>query len=142
MVVVTVLLAATLLSDFAQQAAEMTADVSRMIRASRDVPLMPWSAPVQEIDRVVRHGRAVVPLLIVLLPDDADDPSLTYETWNERDILAGKQFEWRAQQQAAVALCRIYRIPAASCRMYSNRATREYNRGVKPFWLKTIAENP
>ena len=113
-----------------------------MVRAARKVErLMPWSKPVAEIDRVVRHGKAVVPFLIVLLPDNPDDPGLAYDHWDERKILAGQQFDWNVEQQAAVALCRIYQVSLlGSCPMYSNRAMPEENRSVKSFWLKTIAE--
>ncbi len=106
-------------------------------------PLMPWAAPVPEIARVVRHGKAVVPLLIVLLPDDPDDPNLAYEQWDEKDIMAGKQFDWRVEQNAAMALCRIYRVVTEpNCPRYDNRATRDVNKRVKTFWLRTMAENP
>jgi hypothetical protein len=125
----------------AQQPSAMRNDVARMVRAAHKLHrLMPWSSPVVEIDRVVRHGKAVAPLLIVLLPDDPGDPDLSYEHWDERAILAGKQFDASVEQQAAVALCRIYKRPATDCPMYLNRATREDNKSVKVFWLKTIAE--
>ncbi len=126
----------------AQQPASMADDVTRMVRAAHKVVLMPWSAPVPEIDLVVRHGKAIVPQLIVLLPDDPDDPDLWYSGWNDRKIVAGKEFDWNVQQQAAVALCRIYRLQESSCPRYSNRQLREINKRIKPFWLKTIAENP
>jgi hypothetical protein len=126
----------------AQQPSTMQNDVARMVRAAHKLHrLMPWSSPVVEIDRVVRHGKAIAPLLIVLLPDDPGDPDLSYEHWDEGAILAGKQFDSFVEQQAAVALCRIYQVPSTDCRMYLNRATRERNKSVKVFWLKTIAES-
>jgi hypothetical protein len=62
-----------LLSGLGQQP-EMAEDVGRMVRGVQALPLMPWSRPSKELDQVVRHGKAVVPLLIVMLPDDPDDP--------------------------------------------------------------------
>jgi hypothetical protein len=60
----------------------MTDDVLRMIRAAEKVDrLMPWSSPVPEIDAVVRHGKAVAPLLVRLLPDDPDDPRLVLRSF-------------------------------------------------------------
>ena len=113
-----------------------------MVRAAHKLKkLMPWSAPVPEIDSVVRHGKAVVPQLIVLLPDDPDDPNLAYERWDEQDIVAGKQFDWHVQQQAATALCRIYQIAEPDCPRYESRATRETNKKIRPFWLKTITRS-
>jgi hypothetical protein len=126
----------------AAQSSTMADDVGAMVRAAHETCLMPWCAPVPKIDLVVRHGKAVVPRLMVLLPDDPDDPDLFYFGWDEAAILAGKQFDWNVEQQAAVALCRIYGVPLTSCPMYSNRATREHNRRIKPFFAKTIAENP
>jgi hypothetical protein len=124
-----------------QQPSVMRNDVARMVRAAHALDrLMPWSKPVAEVDRVVRHGKAVVPLLIALLPDDPDDPALSYDQWDEEKILAGQQFDWNVQQHAAVALCRIYRISSSDCAMYSSRATREQNKSVKRFWLKNIAQ--
>ena len=111
-------------------------------RTSAVARLMPWSGPVPEVDLVVRHGKAVAPLLIRLMPDDPDDPALSYEHFDARQALAGQQFEWRVEQNAAVALCRIYHVSIGGCPMYGVRASSEYNRSVKPFWLKTIRENP
>ena len=127
----------------AQQPSTMRNDVGHMVRAAHKVNrLMPWSKPVAEIDSVVRHGKAVAPLLIVLLPDDPDDPGLSYDRWDEREILAGRQFDWNVEQQAAVALCRIYHVSVlGSCHMYGPRSTRENNKSVRAFWLKQIAES-
>ena len=131
-------------SASASPPADMESDVLAMIRAAHKLDsLMPWASPVAELDRVVRLGKGVTPLLIRLLPDDPDDPELSYWRWDERAILSGKQFDWHVEQQAAVALCRIYQVssPRGGCPMYSNRASREYNKTVKPFFLKVIADD-
>jgi hypothetical protein len=120
----------------AQQPVAMQADVLEVIRAAHTRALMPWAEPAPEVDLVVRHGKAIVPYLIALLPDDPDDPTVTYDHWDEQEALAGRQFDERVEQHAVVALCRIYQLSPASCPMYSNRATRERNQDVKRFWLK------
>jgi hypothetical protein len=79
-----------------EQTAQMRRDVLSMVRAA-DAPsrsLMPWAGPVEEVERVARHGKAVVPLMIVLLPEDPDDPDPFYDHWSEQDIMAGRQFDW------------------------------------------------
>lgn len=111
-----------------QPTAAMKADVDRLVvRAEKLERLWPWQSPIAEIERVVRHGKQVAPLLVKLLDDDPDDP-------------APEAPDWRVQQQAAVALCRIFRVSEECGRIYCNRATREVNRGVKKFWLSTISE--
>jgi len=124
------------------QAPNKADDVAAMVRAAHQTCLMPWCRPVPEIDSVVRHGKAVVPRLMTLLPDDPDDPDLSYAGWDVAAILAGKQFDWNVEQQAAVALCKIYGVPVSSCPRYDNRASREANRRIKAFFARTIAENP
>src|SRR4029453_3405848 len=57
------------LTFVAAQSSTMADDVGAMVRAAHETCLMPWCAPVPKIDLVVRHGKAVVPRLMVLLPD-------------------------------------------------------------------------
>src|SRR5262249_19912883 len=124
-----------------QQPSVMRKDVARMVRAPHKINrLMPPSGPLAEIYRVVRHGREVVPLLFLLFPAAPGVPGFSYDHWNEHETLAGRQFDWNVEQQAAVALCRIYQMSVPNCPMYSYRATRAQNRSVKVFWLKQIAE--
>ena len=121
----------------AQESSAMRTDVVRMIRAAHKVDrLMPWSEPVREIDRVVRHGKAVVPLLIRLLPDDPMDLDLFYDSWDEQKVFEGKQFDSLVEQNTAVALCRIYHVAEPKCPVFLNRETREGNKAVKVFFLK------
>jgi len=133
------------------QSSSMAIDVLKLVRAAHRLPrLMPWSGPVSEVDLVARHGKAVVPQLMLLLPEDPDDPKLAYDHWDEGRIIAGQQFDWYVEQQAAMALCKIYivpmakifPVPLANCPIYSNRAMPEQNRQVRIFWLKMIADNP
>src|SRR5512138_634214 len=76
----------------------MQADVDRLVaRAEKLERLWPWQRPIHEIDAVARHGTRVAPLLVRLLDDDPDS--------GEPQV-----HEWRVQQQAALALCRIYAV--------------------------------
>src|SRR5947208_3374145 len=118
----------------------MALDVLKMVRAAHRLPrLMPWSAPVSEIDIVARHGKAVVPQLMLLLPDDPDDPNLAYDRWDEHRIVTGQQYDFSVEQQAAMALCKIYEaplskmlpVPLANCPRFEVRAAPEHNRKVR-----------
>jgi len=75
----------------------MQADVDRLVRAAESLagtwPSQPPPA-IPEVAIVARHGKAVVPLLMVLL---SDDPNA------ERD-----RKRWKVQQQVALTLSRIY----------------------------------
>ena len=115
------------------QAAElrsvMEADVAHFVsQASELRQLWPWQPAIPEVSRVVRHGKPVAPLLIPLLADDPD------ELKPEAPPLA-------VQQQAAIALCRIFEVPEECGRIYCNRAkqTPDVNRGVKKFWVSRVS---
>ena len=113
----------------AQPTVAMKADVDRLVaRAEKLERLWPWQSPIPEVDRVVRHGRRVAPLLVELLVDDPDNQ-------------APEAPAWTVQQQAALALCRIYGVSDACGRVYCNRATQDVNRGVKKFWRSKISED-
>jgi hypothetical protein len=75
----------------------MQADVDRLIGAAEELrktwPSQP-PPPIAEVSDVARHGKAVVPILMALLSNDRNA---------ERD-----RKRWKVQQQAALALCRIY----------------------------------
>jgi hypothetical protein len=80
--------------------------VLEMIRAAHMRALMPWAESAPEVDLVVRHGKAIVPYLMALLPDDPDDPTLTYDHWDEQQALAAasssggcsRSCEWGAHE--------------------------------------------
>jgi hypothetical protein len=108
--------------------AEMRADVKRLVaRATELDSQWPWKAAYPEIDRVVRHGRAVAPLLVALLADDPED----FEV---------EMADWRVQQNAALALCRIYKVSEECGHVYCNRTSREVNKGVRRFWMEKTSE--
>ena len=105
---------------------EMQADVDRLVaRAGEMDRLWPWAAANREIDRVARHGKPVAPLLVALLAADPDEPEMP---------------EWRVQQHAALALCRIYKVSEECGHVYCNRTSREMNKGVRRFWLERTSE--
>jgi hypothetical protein len=66
-------------------------------------------------------------VLVDLIGDDPDD-------------MDGDGTDWHVQQQAALALCRIYRVTEECGHVYCNRVSREQNRSVKTFWVSKIAE--
>jgi hypothetical protein len=74
-----------------------------------------------------RHGKRVAPLLMDLIGDDPDLPELDRP-------------DWPVQQQAALALCRIYGVSEECGHVYCNRISEEENRNVKRYWLSKIVE--
>ena len=112
-----------------EAAVGMQTDVDRLVaRAGEMDRLWPWMAADREIDRVVRHGQAVVPLLGAFLAEDPDEPPL-------------EMADWRVQQHAALALCRIYKVSEQCGHVYCNRETREGNKGVRRFSLGACPSN-
>ena len=106
----------------------MQTDVDRLVaRAGEMDRLWPWMAADREIDRVVRHGKAVAPLLVAFLAEDPHEPPL-------------EMTDLRVQQHAALALCRIYKVSEQCGHVYCNRETREGNKGVRRFWLEKASE--
>ena len=71
--------------------------------------------------------KQVTPLLIELLDDDPD-PVLE------------DRIDHGVQQQAALALCKIYGVIDQCGRVYCNRASVEGNKAVKEYWLAKISE--
>ncbi len=105
----------------------MKDDVGRMVRAAEKVNgTWPSQAPpaVREVELVVGHGRTVAPLLLALLSDDPDV---------ERD-----RRRWPVQQQAALALCRIYSESEHCGRTYCDGDPRERIGGVREGWRRLI----
>lgn len=113
-----------------QARSAMQSDVDRLVQAAEKLtgtwPSQP-PPPIPEVAIVARHGKAVVPLLIVLL---SDDPNA------ERD-----RKRWRVQQQVAVTLCRIYSESEHCGRTYCDGDPPERIARVKDGWLRVIASD-
>ena len=106
----------------------MKADVHRLVVHAKTLKrLWPWQPAIPEVTRVARHGKRVAPLLIELLDDDPD-PKLE------------DRIDHSVQQQAALALCKIYGVIDQCGRVYCNRASVEENKAVKQYWLAKISE--
>jgi hypothetical protein len=116
--------------DTAVPSASMKADVERLVRAAEKLTgVWPSAAPppIPEVALVARHGRPVAPLLTALL---SDDPAI------ERDPKRLK-----VQQQAALALCRIYSESQHCGRAFCDGDRPERIRRVKEGWLAKVASN-
>jgi HEAT repeat protein len=108
----------------------MQTDVNQLVRAAETLTgTWPSQAPppVPEVAVVARHGKPVVPLLMALLSDDPDA---------ERD-----RKRWKVQQQASLALCRIYSESQHCGRTYCDGNPPERIGRVKDGWLRVIAAN-
>lgn len=113
---------------FAASQDQMRVVVERLVEAARNrTTLWPWEKPDPEVAAVAEYGKEIAPLLVNLLADDPDDPD---ESTPEID--------WNIQQQAALALCKIYGISEEGGHVYMNRASREENASVKRFWVKKV----
>jgi len=124
------LLIALPMSETQVPSAAMKADVDRLVQAAEQLaggwPSQPPPA-IPEVVLVARHGKAVVPLLTALL---SDDPNA------ERD-----QKRWKVQQQASLALCRIYSESTHCGRTYCDGDPPERIGNVKRSWLAKIASD-
>ncbi len=111
-------------------AGTMQSDLDRLVRAAATLaetwPSQPPPA-IPEVAIVARHGKAVVPLLMVLL---SDDPNA------ERD-----RKRWQVQQQVALTLSRIYGEFQHCGRIYCDGAPAERIAHVKQGWLRVIASD-
>lgn len=128
---VLVLIVALMMPGRQQPAASTKADVDRLVRAAEQLtgvwPTQPPPA-IPEVALVARHGKSAVPLLTALL---SDDPNA------ERD-----QKRWKVQQQAALALCRIYSGSTTYCEPVPiDGNLPERNGNTKKGWLAKISRD-
>jgi hypothetical protein len=87
----------------------------------------PEDPPLQQVEVVAKHGLAAAHPIMSLLRFDSEE-QLTDETWSPQ-----------LEQQAALALCKIYGETASSGRtVYDPRATPSENRRVKEFWAAKV----
>ena len=114
----------------AQTTSTMQSDVDRLVQAAEKLagtwPSQPPPA-VPEVAIVARHGKAVVPLLMVLLSDDPDA---------ERDLK-----RWKVQQQVSLLLGRIYSESQHCGRIYCDGDPPERIGRVREGWLRVIASD-
>jgi HEAT repeat protein len=125
-----VVLLPALQTEAAQTASTMQSDVDRLVRAAESLAgTWPSQSPpaIPEVAIVARHGKAVVPLLMVLLSDDPDA---------ERDPK-----RWKVQQQVALVLSRIYSESQHCGRTYCDGDPPERIARVKEGWLRVIASD-
>lgn len=106
----------------------MQADVDRLARAAEQLtetwPTQP-PPPIPEVALVAQHGEPTTSMLLALLSDDPDV---------ERD-----RKRWKVQQQAALALTRIYSEPEQCGRVYCDGDPPERIANIKKGWLRVIA---
>ena len=105
----------------------MKADVARLVAAAeRLTDVWPGQPPpaVPEVAVVARHGKAVISLLTALLSDDPE--------------LARDRPRWNVQQQATLALSRVYSESAYCGRTYCDGDPPERIANVRKGWLAKI----
>jgi HEAT repeat protein len=125
-------LLAVLLSPLQSKAAQGTStmppDVDRLVRAAeRLAGTWPAQSPpaIPEVALVARHGKAVAPLLMVLL---SDDPNAEHD-----------RRRWKVQQQVALTLSRIYSESKHCGRTYCDGDPPERIARVREGWQRVIA---
>jgi hypothetical protein len=99
-------------------------DVAALAAAARGTNrLWPDSPALPQVDRVAQSGLRAGPALVALLRFESA-AQLSDETWSPN-----------VEQQAALALCRIYgELPSGASTVYDTGATAEENSRVKRFW--------
>jgi hypothetical protein len=110
--------------------AAMQADVERLVQAAgRLTASWPTQPPpsVPEVSDVARHGKRVAPLLVALL---SDDPNVEADPRR-----------WKVQQQAALALSRIYAESSHCGRSFCDGDPLERVGNVKAGWVRLIASD-
>jgi HEAT repeat protein len=129
-IVVLVVLLPLFQTEAVQTASTMQPDVDRLVRAAETLagtwPSQP-PPPIPDVAIVARHGKAVVPLLMVL---PSDDPHA------ERD-----RKRWKVQQQVALTLSQIYSESQHCGRTYCDGDPPERIGRVRAGWLNVIASD-
>jgi hypothetical protein len=108
---------------------QVDTDIAALEVAARHTDrVWPDDPPLRQADEMTKHGIRAAPGLLALLRFESDQ-QLRDETWSPS-----------LEQQAALALCRIYGEPPAGARtVYDRRATAAENRQVKSFWEMKVA---
>lgn len=105
---------------------ESVAALVAVARGSR--PVWPDDPPLPEVGRVAERGSVAGPALVALLGPENDEPS------------APDQWDPHVEQQAQLALCRIYGVmPQAGETVADARLSRAENRAARQFWRAKVA---
>jgi hypothetical protein len=117
------ILIGTILS-FVRSDRGMNEDVAALaVAATRTARVWPDDPSLWQADEVAKHGWRAGPALVSLLRFESEE-QLSDETWSPN-----------LEQQAELALCRIYGEPPSGARtVYDIQATPAENRQVKQFW--------
>jgi hypothetical protein len=104
-------------------------DIAALVASAESShPVWPDDPPLPEVDRVATRGSAAGSALVELLGAELDDPSNT----NPRTV--------HVEQQAALALCKIYGVlPTAGETVPDSRSTPQNTSQVSGFWRRKIS---
>jgi hypothetical protein len=102
-----------------------------LAESSKEEDIFPWKGKSKAVDRIVRLGKPVGPLLVEELQDIERSDCFG-------DV--GPHFDWAVQQNITVALCRIYGVSEAHGKhVYCVRAGRSDNSQVYKFWKNFLS---
>jgi len=103
-------------------------DVAALVAAAKRLnKAWPWQGPLQEIDRVARHGKQIALVLVSLLRYES------MEQWSDGS------WDIHVEQQLQLALCKIYAVaPESGKTVYGIRSFEEENRKIKQFWQSKV----
>jgi len=106
----------------------LEADIAALEAAARRTDrVWPDDPPLRQVVEMAKHGVRAAPSLFALLRFESEQ-QLSDETWSAS-----------LEQQAALALCRIYgERPSSARTVYDRHATAAENRQVKSFWEGTV----
>ena len=105
----------------------MKRDIAALVAAANERrPVWPDQPQLPQVDRVWRHGSRAARALVDLLGPESDDPSS-----GDRNV--------HVEQQAELALCRIYGVSSANGETVSDaRSLSDANRTVREFWRRRV----
>ena len=103
-------------------------DIAALVASAESTrPVWPDEPPLPEVDLVALHGSRAGAALVAVLDRDLDDPSNS----NSPSV--------HVKQQAALALCKIYRVPpTAGETIHDARSTPDSNSQVGGFWRRKV----
>ena len=103
-------------------------DIAALVAsAERARPFWPDEPPLPDVDLVARHGSRAGLALVALLGNELNDPSATPPSLH-------------VEQQAALALCKIYGVlPTAGETIRDARSTPQERGHVAGFWRRKVS---